>query len=241
MSNIENNENFPSVLPKLTHSVNSSGRLGAYVNPHTCSCDGCRDFLAGNTGVEEPPGLSNLPPPSALELHRQTAEPPRTPGGTPDCSPISNTSSLAQRMNGVPFPSMFSPLPQRSNGGGIAPPISIALGPTPTGLGNWRAFVEGFRTSRWEETEEQEQEHSSLCHCGPCIGEHENTGMPLHLRDEILGHLTDYLSMLEKHRKVVASKMDLYAFLLEDASVRLRFDAFEKKIKALKETLKMLE
>ena len=156
-------------------------------------------------------------------------------------------------------------LPQRSNGGGIAPlpslgpsasgPVfgwgSVALGPTPTGLGNWR---QGFRQSRWEEeplgqplrreeppAEDDEEEHDGLCHCGPCEGVHENTGMPLELRDEITEHLTQYLTMLEKHQKVMAAKMDLYAFLLEDASVRLRLDTFTKKIKALKETLEKLE
>lgn len=208
-------------IPALSHTVNSSGRMGFFVNPDTCSCDGCRDFLAGNTGVEEPPGLSNLTPPSALNLQRQTGAPNSTEG-SPVFSPLSHTSSTAP-----------VPLAQRTNGGGIAP--LVALGHTPTGLGNWRSFFEGFRESRWEE------EHENLCHCGPCTGVHENTGMPLHIRDEIVGHLTDYLTMLEKHQKVMAAKMDLYAFLLEDASVRLRLDAFSKKIKDLKDTLVKLE
>ncbi len=254
--------NFPP-RPTLAHTVNSSGRLGMFVNPHSCPCDGCRDFLAGATGVEEPPGLSNLAPPSALNLERQTAVPRNSSEGSPVFSPLSHTSSLAptdtapialwERLNaslrasseGPPVFTPLShtsstgplPLPQRSNGGGI--PFG-ALAPTPTGLGNWRAAFEGFRESRWEPEPEPEA-HSSLCHCGPCIGEHENTGMPLQLRDEIVGHLTTYLTMLEKHQKVMAAKMDLYAFLLEDASVRLRLDTFNKKIKELKETLAKLE
>jgi hypothetical protein len=61
------------------------------------------------------------------------------------------------------------------------------------------------------------------------------------LRIEIVDHLTQYLTMLEKHQKVMAAKMDLYAFLLEDASVRLRLDAFNKKIASLKATLEKLE
>ena len=222
--------NFPP-RPSLSHSVNSSGRLGMFVNPHSCPCDGCRDFLAGATGVEEPPGLSNLAPPSALNLERQTAAPHNSADASPVFSPLSHTSSLA------PTDTVPLVLPQRSNGGGI--PFG-ALGPTPTGLGNWRAALEGFRESRWEPEPEPEA-HGSLCHCGPCIGEHENTGMPLQLRDEIVGHLTTYLAMLEKHQKVMAAKMDLYAFLLEDASVRLRLDTFNKKIKELKETLAKLE
>jgi hypothetical protein len=47
--------------------------------------------------------------------------------------------------------------------------------------------------------------------------------------------------MLEKHQKVMAAKLDLYSFLLEDASVRLRLDSFNKKIKTVKETLEKLE
>lgn len=60
------------------------------------------------------------------------------------------------------------------------------------------------------------------------------------LKDEITGHLTQYLMMLEKHQKVMVAKMDLYAFLLEDASVRLRLNTFNTKIKALKDTLEKL-
>lgn len=269
MSNSQNTMNFPPP-PALSHTVNSSGRMGMFVDPSSCPCQGCREFLAGNTGVEEPPGLSNLSPPSALNLERQTAAPHNSAEASPVFSPLSQTSSIG------PTESMPWHLPQRSNGGGIAPlpslgpsasgPVfgwgSVALGPTPTGLGNWRALQQGFRASRWEEplghplrreeppaeedeeteTEsESEVRHGGLCLCGPCTGLHENTGMPLQLHDEIVEHLTQYLTMLEKHQKVMAAKMDLYAFLLEDASIRLRLETFNKKIKAVKETLEKLE
>jgi hypothetical protein len=61
------------------------------------------------------------------------------------------------------------------------------------------------------------------------------------LKDEIAEHLNQYLIMLEKHQKVMEAKLDLYAFLLEDASVRLRLEAFNKKINSLKATLGKLD
>lgn len=260
MSNSQNTMNFPP-RPSLSHTVNSSGRMGAFVDPSSCSCEGCRDFLAGTTGVEEPPGLSNLAPPSALDLERQTAAPRNSAEGSPVFSPLSHTSSIG------PTESVAWQLPQRSNGGGIAPLPSLgpsasgpvfgwgsvapSLGPTPTGLGNWRAHFEGFRESRWEDTEappfghplrrEEPPRHGGLCLCGPCTGLHESTGMPLHIHAEVSEHLKNYLEMLEKHQKVMAAKLELYAFILEDASIRLRLDAFNKKIKAVKETLERLE
>lgn len=196
MSNIQ-------FVPTLTHSVNSSGRMGFFVDPHGCSCEGCHDYLAENTGIAEPPGFSNLPPrPSSLRLERQTAAPHNSTEGSPVFSPLSHTSSSA-------------PFLSRSNGGGIPFP---SLGPTPTGLGNWRALIS---------EDEQEEENFAF-------GEED-------LRIEIVDHLTQYLTMLEKHQKMMAAKMDLYAFLLEDASVRLRLDAFNKKIASLKATLEKLE
>lgn len=254
--------------------------MGMFVDPSSCPCEGCRDFLAGNTGVEEPPGLCNLSPPSALNLQRQTAAPADS---SPIFSPVSTSSSIG------PTESMPWILPQRTNGGGIQPPalgplaslaeelerrsnlpalgpsasgpvfgwgsVAPSLGPTPTGLGNWRALHQGFRQSRWEEEpvgrplcregppeeEDEEQEQEQEQHGGLCECDHENTGMSQDLKEEIFEHLTQYLTMLEKHQKVMSAKMDLYAFLLEDASVRLRLDTFNKKIKALKETLEKME
>lgn len=250
MSNSQNTMNFPP-RPSLSHSVNSSGRMGMFVDPTSCSCDGCRDFLAGNTGVEEPPGFSNLSPPSALNLERQTAAPHNSAEASPVFSPLSQTSSIG------PTESMPWHLPQRTNGGGIQPPalapsasgpvfgwgsVAPSLDPTPTGLANWRALQEGFRQSRWEEPlghplcREEPPAEDDEEHCGL----HENTGMSQDLKDEITGHLTQYLTMLEKHQKVMVAKMDLYAFLLEDASVRLRLNTFNTKIKALKDTLEKL-
>ena len=214
--------------PMLSHTVNSSGRLGMFVNPHACSCHGCQDFL---TSIEEPPGFSNLAPPSALNLERQTAAPTNCGGASPTFSPVSHTSTT--EMTPVH-------LPQRSNGGGIE---TVAIGPTTSGV-DWRALYDGFRSSRWETSEVSPvngDDQSGLCHCGPCTGIHENTGMPQELRDELLDHLTNYLTMLEKHQKVMVAKMDLYSFLLEDASVRLRLEGFNKKILAVKETLDKLD
>ncbi len=225
MSNIQ-------FVPTLTHSVNSSGRMGLFVDPHGCSCEGCHDYLASATGIAEPPGFSNLSPPSSLNLERQTGVLQNNTEGSPVFSPLSRTSSL-------PLAEVGIPLPRRTNGGGISPPVG--LGATPTGLGNWRALIsEGFRESRWDDQEE-ETDHSGLCHCGPCTGVHEKTGMPLQIRDEIREHLNNYLMMLEKHQKVIFAKMDLYAFLLEDASIRLRVEGFSKRIKELKTTLQLLE
>ena len=220
------NMNFPS----LSHSVNSSGRLGMFVQPHSCPCVGCHNYLAS----QEPPGLSNFPPPpSALKLQRQTAM-PHSEELSAEFSPLSHNSSLPSPIAPVLLPSPPS-LPKRTNGGGITPPPSLEA--SPTGLGNWRALFEEFRDSRWDASEEATAEHG-LC---DCTGVHEEPGMSVDLKNEIAEHLTQYLTMLEKHQKVMAAKMDLYAFLLEDASVRLRLESFNKKINSLKATLEKLE
>lgn len=208
MSNLETMK-FPPA-PALTHSVNSSGRLGMFVQPHSCPCVGCHDYLAS----QEPPGLSNLPPrPSALNLERQTAV-PHSEDAASDFSPLSRSSSLLS-----PIASTF--LPQRSNG---SPPSSYRI---PLDL---NTIFQGFRESRWEHTDE---------HTG--VETETETAMSSQLHNEIVDHLTQYLTMLEKHQKVMAAKMDLYAFLLEDGSVRLRLDAFNKKINSLKATLGKLD
>jgi hypothetical protein len=207
----------------LAHTVNSSGRLGMFVNPHACSCEGCHDFL---TGIEEQNGFSNLSPPSALNLERQTAAPTTGEGASPTFSPFSNSSADTIPLN----------LPQRSNGGGIA------LGPTPTGLGNWRAVFHSSDCETDSTDSSDDQEKTELSQ--ELRDEQENENFAFNeedLRMEIVDHLTNYLTMLEKHQKVMTAKMDLYAFLLEDASVRLRLEGFNKKIKALKETLEKLE
>ena len=205
------NMNFTS----LSHSVNSSGRLGMFVDPHSCSCEGCHDYLADHTGVDETPGLSNLPPrPSALSLERQTAAPHNSTDGSPVVSPLSHSSSVLSPLAPSLSQSLPSSLPQRSNGGGI--PFPPTLEASPTGLGNWRAL---FRESRFE----------------------PETTISVDLKDEIAEHLNQYLIMLEKHQKVMEAKLDLYAFLLEDASVRLRLEAFNKKINSLKATLGKLD
>lgn len=45
---------MPSSPPALTHSLNSRGELGMFVNPYACSCQVCKDYLSGRTVVEEP-------------------------------------------------------------------------------------------------------------------------------------------------------------------------------------------
>jgi len=144
-------------------------------------------------------------------------------------SPLSHNSSL---------PSPIAPvlLPKRSNGGGIAAPPSLEA--SPTGLGNWRSLFGEFRDSRWDDSEEATAEQRARW---DCTGIHEEAGLSVNLKNEIAEHLTQYLTMLEKHQKVMDAKMDLYSFLLEDASVRLRLEAFNKKINSLKATLKKLE
>jgi hypothetical protein len=219
--------NFPS----LSHSVNSSGRLGMFVQPQSCPCVGCHKHLTDSACDQEPPGLSNRspigislrnfpPPPSATKLERQNGLPLST--GVSPISPLSKTSSM-------PSPIAAAPLLKRSNGGGISSishgETPVGLGPTPTGLGDWRALFEGYG----DDSEEPD-------YCGPC-----DCAVEEDLKDEIVGHLNQYLMMLEKHQKVMAAKLDLYSFLLEDASVRLRLDSFNKKIKTVKETLEKLE
>ena len=39
--------------PVLSHSLNSRGELGMFVNPYTCSCSTCKDYLAGRTPEAE--------------------------------------------------------------------------------------------------------------------------------------------------------------------------------------------
>jgi hypothetical protein len=127
-------------------------------------------------------------------------------------------------------------------GGGI--PFPTALGPTPTGLGNWRQLVSRFS----EQSEDAEPPapapapspqnlHSGLCSCPPCCGEDEITGMSLDLKKDIMEHLYCYLSMLEKQRKMIDAKMDFYAFLFEDASLRLRTQQLTQKIFKLKKLI----
>ena len=38
--------------PVLCHTLNSRGELGMFVNPYTCDCSTCKDYLAGNTATD---------------------------------------------------------------------------------------------------------------------------------------------------------------------------------------------
>ena len=39
--------------PKLAHSLNSRGELGMFVNPYTCSCVTCRNYIGADAGGED--------------------------------------------------------------------------------------------------------------------------------------------------------------------------------------------
>jgi hypothetical protein len=256
---------MPSFTPTLTHSMNTSGRMGMYVDPYSCPCSGCRDYLAGNYENEEQeqveePGLSNrspLAPPTSLNLQRQTAVGFTSPDRTPPFSALSPSAS--SDLSPTPTGRI---LPTRSNGGGI--PWPPALEPTPTGLGNWRMLLSRFSADSDDTAPHPNlppptysssapdpapapapspapAEHSGLCTCAPCVGEDEITGMSLDLKEELMEHLYSYLSMLEKQKKMMDAKMDFYAFLFEDASLHLRTQHLSKKILNLKKTINTME
>ena len=228
MSNSQHN----TFVPTLTHSVNSSGRMGFYVDPYSCSCSGCHDHIA------EPRGLSNLAPPTALNLERQTGMGSGSPDRTP---PFTGLSPSASDLSPIP---MNHYLPQRSNGGGIPYP---SLAPTPTGLGNWRELVSRFSAQTEDEappapsSSPEVEKHSGLCACPPCCGEDEITGLSLDLKEEIMEQLYSYLAILEKQRKMIDAKMDFYSFLFEDASLRLRTQQLSLKILKLKNLINKME
>lgn len=215
MSNSQHN----TFVPTLTHSVNSSGRMGFYVDPYSCSCSGCHDHIA------EPRGLSNLAPPTALNLERQTGMGSGSPDRTP---PFTGLSPSASDLSPIP---MNHYLPQRSNGGGIPYP---SLAPTPTGLGNWRELVSRFSA-------QTEDEAPPAPSSSPCCGEDEITGLSLDLKEEIMEQLYSYLAILEKQRKMIDAKMDFYSFLFEDASLRLRTQQMSIKILKLKNLIRKME
>jgi hypothetical protein len=50
---------MPSSPPSLTHSVNTSGNLGMFVNPYSCGCEGCKDYLSGPSAEDES-GVANV-------------------------------------------------------------------------------------------------------------------------------------------------------------------------------------
>lgn len=43
---------FPPSPPSLTHTLNSRGELGMFVNPYTCSCQTCKDYLGGQRDAD---------------------------------------------------------------------------------------------------------------------------------------------------------------------------------------------
>ena len=135
----------------LSHSVNSSGRMGLYVDSAACSCSGCSTYRAQTL---------DIPLADAADAHLFAA-----PGFGPQATlpTLSSTTleDMYREMRAAPAPAP-APLPVRSNGGGItdgsalvlsaggagvsvstaedAPPVTLAR--TVTGLGYQPAPVE---------------------------------------------------------------------------------------------------
>lgn len=257
-------------LPRLGHSLNSRGELGLYVNPYGCPCQTCHDYLA-DRGYQQPdvneqqssttehPGLSNISAPDRNTLERQIGVASGSPDRTPPSLPISPSSLI----RGISNPLI---LPTRSDchgiGGISGPADAPAPGPLPTM--SWMPsltrsdtnYAPPLPTTTWTnlkssdtnysptlsptDTNMQDQ-HSGLCHCGPCTGVDEATGMPLHLRKQIDEHLNAYLSILEKQRNVLDAKLALYAELIDDTSPRLRVTHLAKKIQGVKDTMALMQ
>jgi hypothetical protein len=59
------NTSFPPM--GLAHSLNSRGELGMFVNPYSCSCTTCHDYLTDHDDKAAPP-LPPSPPPSPSPL-----------------------------------------------------------------------------------------------------------------------------------------------------------------------------
>lgn len=61
---------YPSMA--LTHSRNSRGELGMFVNPQSCSCTTCHEYLVDENQIPTgthyvPSSLPSLPPPRSLQ------------------------------------------------------------------------------------------------------------------------------------------------------------------------------
>lgn len=52
--------------PGLAHSLNSRGELGAFVNPHACSCRTCVDYVAERSAPEDHGDPPATPPPAPV-------------------------------------------------------------------------------------------------------------------------------------------------------------------------------
>jgi hypothetical protein len=69
----------PPSPPTLSHSLNSRGELGMFVNPYGCPCQTCRDYLAERSAPDLPEDSTERPatPPAAeLPPLRSTFVPP---------------------------------------------------------------------------------------------------------------------------------------------------------------------
>jgi len=65
-------EIFPS-FTKLAHSLNMRGELGMFVNPHTCDCVTCVNYVSEHGGPQTPPPPSPPPSPPSLAHTRNLA------------------------------------------------------------------------------------------------------------------------------------------------------------------------
>lgn len=129
-----------NISTALSHSVNSSGRMGLFVDSATCSCSGCSTYRAQTL---------DIPLWDAADAHLFAA-PGFGPAATLPTLSSTTLEDMYREMRAGPAPAP-APLPVRSNGGGLggsalvlsmggagvsvstAPPVALAR--TVTGLG----------------------------------------------------------------------------------------------------------
>ncbi len=112
----------------LSHSVNSSGRMGLFVDSSSCSCSGCSTYRAQTL---------DFPLWDAADAHLFT-----TPGLGPSATlpTVSSTTleDMYREMRAGPAPAP-APLPVRSNGGGITDGSALVLSMGGAGVSVTRA------------------------------------------------------------------------------------------------------
>lgn len=169
---------MPSVA--LSHSVNSSGRMGLYVDSSSCSCDGCRTYRlqtldfplwdAADAHLFVAPAPSPTPapratPPASSGLGQQPLSfsmgvpaLSRTVTGlgyqAPEADDAAPTVTLARSSTVTAEPSLLP----RGGGAGVAPSI---LSP-PRARTDVDALMDGLRTLRAELQTDQDNVYSGV-------------------------------------------------------------------------------
>ena len=119
-----------NISTALSHSVNSSGRMGLFVDSATCSCSGCSTYRAQTL---------DIPLWDAADAHLFAA-----PGFGPQATlpTLSSTTleDMYREMRAGPAPAPApAPLPVRSNGGGITDGSALVLSMGGAGVSVTRA------------------------------------------------------------------------------------------------------